>query len=176
MFTKESLKNMLIELLALNELGCTFDFRERYGVSLSTLEILGLVKVIKSKIPACGEHCEKYKDCQWTANFESKKSSSKYRLTKDGLELATNISVKTVDDRLLQDYLIEAINQIQIIDIIQSLLLTLKEISIEYLVLTLLEQTNLSINTIRLNSKDILNLMESLQLLQLKEGKIALFV
>ncbi|MBN1327875.1 MAG: hypothetical protein JXA54_00250 [Candidatus Heimdallarchaeota archaeon] len=172
MLTKEMLKNMLVELLSLNELGCTFDFKDRFGVSLSTLEVLGLVKVIKSKIPVCGDHCTKYNDCQWITNFESKKSSSKYKLTKEGLELATTILAKTIDDKLAQDYIIETISQVQLIDVMRSLLLTSKEISIEYLVLVLLEQTTLSIDSIRKNAKDILNLMESLQLLQLKEGKI----
>ena len=54
-----NLHKMLSELLSLKEIGCTYDFKERFEVALSTLEVLDLVKVIRTKIPACGDHCER---------------------------------------------------------------------------------------------------------------------
>ncbi|MHA1220197.1 MAG: hypothetical protein ACTSQB_00520 [Candidatus Heimdallarchaeota archaeon] len=176
MLTKKNLQKILIELLSQNELGCTYDFKERFDVSLSSLEALGLMKAIRSKIPTCGEHCERYADCRWLSIFNSRKSKSKFKLTKIGLELATNLSQPTLTPKLLRDYIVEAITSAKIVDIIQLLLQASGEISVEQLITALLEQTNLTINFIRQNTGDILHLLESLTILQQKEGQILPYV
>ncbi len=172
MLTVQKLRKMLLELLALKEIGCTYDFKERFEVALTPLEVLGLVKVIRTKIPDCGDHCERYNNCQWIPIFQKSKSKSKFSLTKEGLALAENLSSESISDSealaIISDYLLG----LSIIDQIISLLLGAGTLSIEKLVSTLLKEINLDFLIIRTTLRDILDLLVSTGTIGIYEGTI----
>ncbi|NHJ88001.1 MAG: hypothetical protein FK734_21230 [Asgard group archaeon] len=173
MLTVNTLKDMILELTSLNEIGCTYDFKERFGVSLASLELLGFVKVIRSKIPECGDHCEKFADCKWISIFESRKSKSKFKMTKEGLALAHLINIYSADEQQLEKLLAKEILTIKIIDTLNSFLIDNPELSIELLTTKLLDETPLTLEEIRSSIMDILDLLVSIDVLQLKEGLIS---
>lgn len=163
---------MLTELLSLKEIGCTYDFKERFEVALAALEVLELVKLIRTKTPVCGDHCERYNDCKWIPIFQKKKSKSKYKLTKDGLALIDNLSSSSLSESKIQAVIIGFLISSRIVDQINSLLLGESNLTIERLVTSLLQETNLSLQAIRTTIKDILDLLVSAQLIGIKEGII----
>ena len=167
---------MLKELLSLKEIGCTYDFKERFEVALSALEVLDLVKVIRTKIPACGDHCERYNDCKWIPIFQKRKSKSKYKLTKEGLSLIENLSFDNLADSEIQKVIVNYLFSSRIVDQINSLLLGEPNLTIERLVTSLLKETNLSLQAIRIAIKDILDLLVSAQIIGIKEGVIMKYV
>ena len=171
MLTKQTLKKMLLDLLSLNEIGCTYDFKDRFHVSLKSLEVLGFVKAIRTRIPACGDHCEKFEDCKWISIYKKRKSKSKFRFTKNGLSLA-NFLLSDLSDDVLVDAILEQISNTAIVEVIQSLLNNQLAISPESLVTALLDRTNIKIADIRFTTKDILDLLESLQEIKIDEGVI----
>jgi hypothetical protein len=167
---------MLLELFSLKEIGCTYDFKERFEVALSSLEVLGLAKIIRTKIPACGDHCERYNDCKWIPIFQNSKSKSKYKLTKDGLSLIDNLSSDSMTDPEVQTEISNYIISTPIVDQINSMLVGEPNLSIEKLVTALLKETNLSLQAIRTTIKDILDLLVSAQVIRIKEGTILKYV
>ena len=173
MLTVKNLHKMLMELLSLKEIGCTYDFKERFEVALAALEVLELVKLIRTKIPVCGDHCERYNDCIWIPIFQKKKSKSKYKLTKDGLALIDNLSSSSLSESKIQEVIIGYLINSRIVDQINSMLLRESNLTIERLVTSLLQETNLSLQAIRTTIKDILDLLVSAQLIGIKEGTIA---
>ncbi len=171
-----NLNKMLKELVSLKEIGCTYDFKERFEVALSALEVLDLVKVIRTKIPACGDHCERYNDCKWIPIFQKRKSKSKYKLTKEGLSLIENLSFDNLADSEIQKVIVNYLFSSRIVDQINSLLLGEPNLTIERLVTSLLKETNLSLQAIRIAIKDILDLLVSAQIIGRKEGVIMKYV
>lgn len=171
-----NLNKMLKELLSLKEIGCTYDFKERFEVALSALEVLDLVKVIRTKIPACGDHCERYNDCKWIPIFQKRKSKSKYKLTKEGLSLIENLSFDNLADSEIQKVIVNYLFSSRIVDQINSFLLGEPNLTIERLVTSLLKETNLSLQAIRIAIKDILDLLVSAQTIGIKEGVIMKYV
>lgn len=176
MLTVMNLHKMLVELLSLKEIGCTYDFKERFKVALSTLEVLDLVKVIRTKIPTCGDHCERYNDCIWIPIFQKRKSKSKHKLTKDGLSLLENLSADSLTDAEIQTTITNYLINSRIVDQINSLLIGESNLTKERLVTTLLKETNLSLQAIRTTIKDILDLLVSAQIIGIKEGTIVKYV
>ena len=171
-----NLNKMLKELVSLKEIGCTYDFKERFEVALSALEVLDLVKVIRTKIPACGDHCERYNDCKWIPIFQKRKSKSKYKLTKEGLSLIENLSFDNLADSEIQKVIVNYLFSSRIVDQINSLLLGEPNLTIERLVTSLLKETNLGLQAIRIAIKDILDLLVSAKLIGRKEGVIMKYV
>lgn len=171
-----NLNKMLKELLSLKEIGCTYDFKERFEVALSSLEVLALVKVIRTKTPACGDHCERYNDCKWIPIFQKRKSKSKYKLTKEGLSLIENLSFDNLTDSEIQKVIVNYLFSSRIVDQINSLLLREPNLTIERLVSSLLKETNLNLQAIRIAIKDILDLLVSAQIIGIKEGVIMKYV
>ena len=163
------------ELLDLKEIGCTYDFKERFSVGLEPLELLGFTKVIRSKIPACGDHCKRYNGCEWIPVFESRKSAAKFRLTKEGLSFSNKLELSDFDDKSAKDFVQSEIQSISIIDTILSYLLDTNELSIEQLVTKLLNDTNIKLSILRTSLMDILDLMTSIELISIKEGQILPF-
>jgi hypothetical protein len=176
MFTVKKLQKILLELVSLKEIGCTYDFKDRFEVGLHSLEVLSLTKVIRTKIPACGDHCECYNDCKWEPIFQKRKSKSKFRLTKEGLTLAENLSSDCIDDSELVSVVTTYLLGSSIVDQINSMLLGVENLSIEKLVTTLLKETNLSLQAIRTTIKDILDLLVSAKIVRIKEGTILKYV
>ena len=176
MLTVKKLQNILLELVSLKEIGCTYDFKERFEVAMPTLEVLDLVKVIRTKIPTCGEHCEQYNDCKWIPIFQKSKSKSKFKITKEGLALAENLSSNNIAEAelelLITNYLIGS----PIVDQINSMLLDEESLTIEKFVSILLQESNLSLIAIRTTMKDILDLLVSANIIRLKEGTIMKYV
>lgn len=175
MLTAEKLQKIVTELLVLEEIGCTYDFKERFGVGLNSLEVLGLVKLIKTRIPKCGDHCTKYNDCQFISLFEKRKSKTKYRLTKEGKILADNLSSDGITSKNLKSMLQKEFSSYSFVDLILSLLMDYPELSIEKLVSSILETTNSTLYGIRTSIRDILDLLVSLELLAMNEGKLKVF-
>lgn len=175
MLTAKKLQIILKELVELEALGCTYDFKERYSVGLESLEALGFVKVIKSRIPQCGDHCEKYSDCKWIPYFESRKSAAKFKLTKDGLAFADILTSDLSADEL-EKIIQKEISTKQFIDLILAQSIEASVLTIEQIVNLLLKETNISLNSIRTTLKDILDLMESVKLLKFEQGVIIPFV
>ena len=172
MLDTEKVRDILLNISTTNEIGCTYDVNERFGVGLSPLEILGLVKIIRTRIPTCGDHCPKYNDCEWIALFEKRKSKSKFKLTKDGLRLLGEMSSEGISNEkiveLLQSYLMGN----STIDLILSMLIDTEFLTIEKLTSNLLKESNLKLQVIRSTIKDILDLMVSLNLISIIEGQI----
>ncbi|MGC9780415.1 MAG: hypothetical protein HZR80_14305 [Candidatus Heimdallarchaeota archaeon] len=172
MLIANNLKDIMLELLSLNEIGCTYDFKERFNVGLNSLEVLGLVKVIRTKIPICGDHCQRYNDCEWIPIFEKKKSKSKFKFTKDGLRLLEELSSEEITDSKVDEILQNYLMSIGIIDLILSMLMDNQFITMERLTSTLLKKTNLTLYVIRITTKDILDLMVRLNFITVTEGQI----
>ncbi len=170
MLIANNLKDIMLELLSLNEIGCTYDFKERFNVGLNSLEVLGLVKVIRTKIPICGDHCQRYNDCEWIPIFEKKKS--KFKFTKDGLRLLEELSSEEITDSKVDEILQNYLMSIGIIDLILSMLMDNQFITMERLTSTLLKKTNLTLYVIRITTKDILDLMVTLNFITVTEGQI----
>ena len=105
MLTVKNLEQMLAELIVLKDIGCTYDFKERFNVGLDSLATLAIVKVIRTKIPACGDHCNRYNNCQWISIFNKRKSKSKFKFTKQGLAIAQHLTL--VDD--LEDAVVKVL-------------------------------------------------------------------
>jgi len=175
MLTAEKLQEIVTELLVLEEIGCTYDFKERFGVGLNSLEVLGLVKLIKTRIPKCGDHCTKYRDCQYIPLFEKRKSKTKYRLTKEGKILADFLSSDAVTSKNVNTLLQKEFSNYSFVDLILSLLMDHPELTIEKLVSSILETTNSALYNIRTSIRDILDLLVSLELLVMNEGKLSAF-
>ncbi len=175
MLTAEKLPKIVAELLVLEEIGCTYDFKERFEVGLNSLEVLGLVKLIKTRIPRCGDHCTKYRDCQYIALFEKRKSKTKYRLTKEGKNLADYLSSETVTSKNIKLLLQREFSNYSFVDLILSLLMDSPEISVEKLVSSIIANTNLALYSIRTSIKDILDLLTTLEILIIDEGKITTY-
>ncbi len=175
MLTAEKLPEIIAELLVLEEIGCTYDFKERYGVGLNSLEVLGLTKLIKTRIPKCGDHCTKYRDCQYIPLFEKRKSKTKYRLTKEGKILADYLSSDAVTSANIKSLLQKEFSNYSFVDLILSLLMDNPELAIEKLVSSILETTNSTLYSIRTSIRDILDLLVSLELLVIHEGKITIY-
>ena len=175
MLTAKKLQTILNELVQLEELGCTYDFKERHLVGLESLEALGFVKVIKSRIPQCGDHCEQYNDCKWIPYFESRKSAAKYKLTKDGLAFV-DILRDDLSENELEKIIQKEISTKPFIDLILAQFIEVPEISVEELVNLLLTETNIGLDSIRTTLKDILDLMESVKLLKFAQGVLVPFV
>jgi hypothetical protein len=175
MLTAIKLKTVLQELLATNEIGCTYDFIERHGLALSSLETLGYVKVIRSRIPACGDHCEKFNDCQHISLFEKRKSKSKYKLQEKGIKLLKRLDMLSTEEDVIEEVKNELMLG-ELFDIIQSLLLDAPEgLTVEQLVTSTLKQTKLSLTIIRTTFKDIIDLLFSVGLLAKKEGILSTY-
>lgn len=175
MLNYQSLITIMKELLELKEIGCTYDFKERFSVGLEPLEILGFTKVIRTRIPACGDHCQRYKDCKWIPHFESRKSVAKFKLTKEGLSFSNKLILHELDDENAKSFVQDEIQSLSIIDTIMSYQMDSKELSIEKLVTKLLNDTNITLSKLRITIMDILDLMVSLELIALKEGQILPF-
>jgi hypothetical protein len=172
MLTVDTLIHIILEFHELEDLGCTFDFKERFSVALATLEILGLTNRIKTKIPDCSSHCDKTNDCQWIPIYQKRKSRSKYRLTKAGKNLAAILSQYNTDKVKQRDAIYNSISNIAIVDIINSLLLDNTALTTEILISEILNQSRLQLWTLRITLQDILTLLESLEIIQRKEGLI----
>ena len=175
MLTAEKLLEMVTELLVLDEIGCTHDFKERFGIGLNSLAVLGLVKLIKTRIPKCGDHCTRYRDCQYISLFEKRKSKTKYRLTKEGKILAEFLSSDAVTNTNIKLILQKEVGNYSFVDLILSLLMDYPELTIEKLVSSILEMTNSTLYSIRTSIRDILDLLVSLEFLVIDEGKITTF-
>ncbi|HUU79017.1 MAG TPA: hypothetical protein VMX55_11780 [candidate division Zixibacteria bacterium] len=171
MLTAKKLKAMLQELISLKDVGCTYDFKERFSVGLETLEVLDFVKVIRSRIPKCDDHCVRYNDCDWIPFFEERKSVAKFKLTKAGLALADMLESNLDENSLLQ-LLQKEISSTQITDLILSQFLEDQELSIVQLISIIKEQSNLQLNIIRSTIRDVLDLLESLKLLKIEQGTL----
>ncbi|MBK5114529.1 MAG: hypothetical protein KGD59_13520 [Candidatus Heimdallarchaeota archaeon] len=176
MLTVKNLQKILLELFSLKEIGCTYDFKERFEVGLTSLEVLGLAKIIRTKIPTCGDHCERYNDCKWIPIFQKRKSKSKYKLTKDASSLIDTISSESISDSGVQMEISSYLISTPIVDQINSMLIGKTSLSIEQLVSALLKETNLSLQAIRTTMKDILDLLVSAQIIRIKEGIIVKYV
>lgn len=175
MLTAKKLKAMLQELISLKDIGCTYDFKDRFSVGLESLEVLDFVKVIRSRIPKCGDHCERYNDCDWIPFFEERKSVAKFKLTKTGLALADMLE-SNMDENSLLRLLQREISSIQITDLILSQFLENQELSIAQLISIIKESSNLQLNTIRSTVRDVLDLLESLKLVKIEQGMLFSFV
>lgn len=161
---------MILELQSLNNIGCTYDFTDRFEVSLASLEALGLMSKIRTKIPDCDDHCLKSKDCQWISIYQKQKSKSKFKLTKTGEKLVNDLIIINQKEDKIESLILDAINQSVLVDIIQSMIIDQKSISAEKLITEILKQTNVNLQTIRMNLRDIFDLMESLEIIRIKEG------
>ncbi|NHJ47453.1 MAG: hypothetical protein FK733_06685 [Asgard group archaeon] len=176
MLTAEKMSQMILEIESMNNIGCTFDFKERYDVALPTLNALSLVTSIRSKIPACGDHCSRYQDCQWIPIFQKKKSKSKFKLSKTGEKLAADLANRSQSKEEIKDIILGVISKTIIVDVIQSLLMEHTNLTVERVVTEMLKQTKIYLQTIRTVLKDILDLMASLELIKFKEGLILSYV
>jgi hypothetical protein len=173
MLTAKKLSQMIIELQKLDDIGCIFDFKEKFKVSFSSIETLGLVTRIQRKIPACDDHCSRSSDCQWIPIFQKRKSRSKFKLTKIGKELAEVVENKEHSDEELKKIIHGFISKSVIIDIIQSMIIDQNNLTTEIIVTSILKQTNIKLQTIRTTLKDILDLMENLEIIHIKEGLLS---
>ncbi|NHJ04499.1 MAG: hypothetical protein EAX90_06725 [Candidatus Heimdallarchaeota archaeon] len=171
MLTAKKLKVILQELTSLKDIGCTYDFKERFSVGLESLEVLDFVKVIRSSIPKCGDHCERYNNCDWIPFFEERKSSAKFKLTKTGLALADMLD-GTLDENSFLQLLQKEISSTQIPDLILSQFLENQELSIAQLISVIKANSNLQLNTIRSTIRDVLDLLESLKLVKIEQGML----
>jgi hypothetical protein len=173
MLTAKKLSQMIIELQNLDDIGCIFDFKDRFEISFSSIEALGLVTKIQRKIPACDDHCSKSSDCQWIPIYQKRKSRSKFRLTKLGKDLAEEVANKEHSDEELKKIIHGFITKSLIIDLIQSMIFDQNNLSTEKIVTSILEQTNIKLQTIRTTLKDIFDLMENLEIIRIKEGLLS---
>jgi hypothetical protein len=170
MITAITLKEILDDLSEVNEIGCTYDFRQKYGIGLASLQTLGYAKVIRSRIPACGDHCEKFNDCEFISLFEKRKSKSKFKLETSGKNLQKRLSMLSTNEAIYEEVKNDLMNT-KIYDAIQSLLIDYSDgISIEQLVTAILKQKTFKLYVIRETFKDILDLLLSTHLLMIKEG------
>lgn len=171
MLNVENLINILQDLSS-KEIGCTYEIKNQFGVSLNPLEILGLVKIIRTKIPPCDDHCQLSNDCKWMPIFGKKRSKSKFRLTKDGESLLE----KLTSDNLSREKMIESLQShlmnVDIVDFILTLLMDNESVMVEQLTSRLLQEANLKLQVIRTTIKDLLDLMVSLNLISIFEGVI----
>ena len=172
MLTAETLQEILLDLHKKDGLGCTYDFKERYYVGLNSLAFLNLVTLIKTRIPKCGDHCERYQDCPSIELFENRKSKTKYRLTKEGANLADFLSSDSVTMDNLKSMLQKELVNYPFVDLVVSLLMDVSELSVEKLVASIQEQTNTSLFAIRTSIRDILDLLVSIEIIGIKEGII----
>lgn len=170
MITAITLKEILEDLSEVNEIGCIFDFKKKYGIVLASLQTLGYVKVIRSRIPACGDHCEKFNDCEFISLFEGRKSKSKFKIQEAGKKLANRLAMLSTNEDIMEEVKNDLMNT-EIFDTIQSLLMDYPEgISIEQLVTAILKQTTFKLGVIRETFRDVLDLMVLTQLFVEKEG------
>jgi len=170
MLTKETLLAILTEFRSKKDVACTYDFKEKFGVALAPLEVLEIAKVVKSKIPPCGQHCDRYKDCRWETIFQSRKSKSLYRLTKKGLTLASSLEDPALKEK--EALLLAYLEETSLAQLLQSLQHKYQPISMEVLVNHFLTNSSWSLYTIRSCLRDILDLFQSLGKLEIKEGVI----
>jgi len=170
MITAITLKEILDELITTNNIGCTYDFKKKYGIALASIQTLGYVKAIRSQIPVCGDHCEKFNDCEFIPLFEKQKSKSKFKLQDSGIKLAKRLDMlKTIED-IIEEVKNELMTT-DFFDTIQSLLMDHPEgITVEQLVTAILKQTTFKLDDIRKTFKDIIDLMTSVELLVINEG------
>jgi hypothetical protein len=176
MLTAEKISQMILEIQSLENIGCTYDFKERFTVGLSTLHALGLVTSIRSKIPGCDSHCPRSLNCQWISIFERRKSKSKFKLSKTGEKLAADLGNNELSEEEINTLVLAAISKIAIVDVIQSLLMDHTNLTVEITVAELLKQTKVNLQTIRTALKDILDLLASLKIIKIKEGLIFSYV
>ena len=175
MFTTEKFQKIMLDLLAKDGIGCTYDFKERYDIGLNSLATLNLVKLIKTRIPKCGDHCQDYRDCKYLSLFDKRKSKTKYLLTKEGKNLATFLTSDAVSASNLTSMLQKELSNYSIVDLISSLLMDSKELTIERLVASLVKQTTMPLFEIRTSMRDILDLLVSLEIIAINEGVITSF-
>ena len=175
MLTAEKLIDILMELDSQKELGCTFDFKERFFVDLKPLELLNFVTVIQTRIPACGDHCNNYSNCKWIPLFEQRKSASKFRLTKQGTNFASFLKKNASSSKEIKKIVKEELRNTPLVKISMNFLEDKSEVSIEEILSVLLENSNYSIHIFRVTLKDILDLMVSVELITVKEGLIGKF-
>jgi len=176
LLTEEKLKEMILTIKNLDNIGCTYDFKDQFEVALTSLEALNLVTKISSKIPDCDEHCLKSNDCQWFSIYQKQKSKSKFKLTKTGEKFANDILENNLTSAELKSIILDVVSKALLVDTIQSVLIEQKNLTIEKLVTEILKQTNIDLRTIRIALMDILHLMESLEIIHLKEGLILTYV
>jgi len=174
MLTENTLKNILNELLAGNEFGCVYDFKERFKVSLTVIEKMGFVINIKTKIPNCENFCMKHDGCQWKSIFEQKKSKSVYKLTEKGIILAKKLANEKLPAEKLKEIVYEEIIKITIIDQLIAFISKSKTISTEQLISFLLKNSKYGLHDIRTNVMDILDLLVYINCLIINQGIIKL--
>jgi hypothetical protein len=174
MLTATKLIAMLEEYSKCNEIGCLYHFKEKFGVSLRTLEVLELVSVIRRGIPKCGEHCERYQDCKWQDVFNSRKSKSKFQLTKAGQQLQKDLSNLQGSEKEQQEAISNYLITTTIADHIQAELMstTKNGLTIPTLIAGLLQETNLNLRAIRITLRDILDLLTDFNYVTIKDGVI----
>ncbi|NHK31775.1 MAG: hypothetical protein FK730_10520 [Asgard group archaeon] len=173
MLTAKKLSQIILELQSLDDIGCTYDFKERLEVSFSSIETLGLVTKIQRKIPACDDHCSKSSDCQWIPIFQKSKSRSKFKLTKLGKDLAEKVANKEHTDEELKRIIHGFISKSIIIDTVQSMIIDQNNLTTEKIVTGILNHTNIKLQIIRTALKDIFDLMENLEIIRIKEGLLS---
>ncbi|MHA1630877.1 MAG: hypothetical protein ACTSXO_11650 [Candidatus Heimdallarchaeota archaeon] len=172
MLTKETLLAILTEFQSKKDVACTYDFKEKFGVALAPLEILGIAKVVKNKIPSCGQHCNRYENCQWIDLLQSRKSKSLYRFTKKGFVLASSLQDGILSSDEKDALLLTFLQNNSLSQLFLSLQQDRQTIQVAVLVSYLLANSSLSIYAIRSCLQDILDLFQSLGMLEIKEGAI----
>ena len=171
MLTYKTMIKILQEIKEPENIACTHNFREKYGVSLVPFKALKLLRLIKTRVPDCGSHCEKYQDCKWIETFENMKSKSKYQISKEGIKILTQIKNISPEEKEIKNILQGIITKLEIPDIIISILMDKKDgLSIELLIRKMMYQIKISNYDIRTSLGDILDLMVSLEVIMEKEG------
>ncbi|MFW9923443.1 MAG: hypothetical protein ACFFDW_09190 [Candidatus Thorarchaeota archaeon] len=174
MLTAEKFHEILLELDAQNQLGCTYDFQERHSVGLKPFELLDVVKVISTRIPACGEHCIKYQDCKHISLFEKRKSIVKFQLTKFGSNLVEYFKTKEFTKEEIKDVIKKELKTASLYSKLELLFKDSVQISTVEIISYLLENSTIDLYTLRTSLKDILDLMDSLKIISNREGIFAL--
>ncbi|MBD3190765.1 MAG: hypothetical protein GF308_08980 [Candidatus Heimdallarchaeota archaeon] len=174
MLTSGKIEEIMLKLKEQDGLGCFYDFKEQFGISLKVFETLSLVKRIQRYVPDCEDHCIKYCDCPWIDHFYKRKSKTKYKWTKQGAQLAEELSQKSLTAEKKKQLIRNMIQDAELSDTIFSMLLAQKKqgISLPNFINYLLSESDLGLKTIRIALRDILDLYCSLHLITIDSGII----
>lgn len=174
MLTSNTIEKIMLRFKEQDGLGCLYDFKDRFDVSLKVLETLSLAKRIQRYVPDCEDHCDKYSTCPWVDDFYKRKSKTKYKLTPQGEQLTDILAQKNLTTEKKEESIKNTIREAEFSDTIFSMLLAQKqqEISIPTLIHSLLSEADLGLKAIRITLKDILDLYCSLNLITINSGTI----
>lgn len=176
MLTAQTLNEILLELDKTMEIGCTYDIKERFNVGLKPLELLDLVKSIKTRVPVCGKHCGRYQECQWMPLFDKRKSIAKFKLTTFGKKIITILKEKNHSEEELIGFFKKEFLTNSLISKILTFIKTKREITVDMLILYLLKETKYKRYTLRITLADLLDFLASIGLIATSEGIITTFV